>query len=201
MSYIKEVFEPISLGHAKHIVLTSDPKNPNKFEEETKYFLQQIDGFSIIDSTKTVLDFGCGMGRVSKEIVNNYGCNVIGVDNNLRMRQFSLLYVNNPQKYQTFESYTEKNTIDVVISNFVLQHVEDPQKEIDNLIDVMKVGGHLVVVNENKRFVPTDVDRDNYIIWTDDGFDIFEELSKRLTLIKKVPYLNTAISINLYKKD
>lgn len=201
MKYIKEVFDPVTLPHAMHIALTSDPNNPNKFKEETEYFMQQIDKFELINSSKTVLDFGCGMGRVSKEIVNKYGCDVIGVDKSLKMRQFSLLYVTDPHRYKVFENYTEKNTIDVVMSNFVLQHVEDPQKEINNLVDVLKIGGHLIVVNEDKRFVPTDVDHENYIIWTDDGFDVFGELSKRLTLIKKVPYLNSAININLYKKD
>ena len=69
MRYIKEVFDVASLEYAKHVVLTSDPANPQKFEKETNFLINAISDQSIITSESTVLDFGCGMGCVSKEII------------------------------------------------------------------------------------------------------------------------------------
>ena len=99
------------------------------------------------------------------------------------------------------KSYNMPNTIDVAISTFVLQHVQDPQTEIDIIYDNLKIGGYLVLVNENKRFVPSDVDKNSYVVWNDDGFDIFGELDSRLSRINSVKYMSTNTDIIFYRKE
>ena len=201
MSYIKEVFDVTTFEHAKHVVLTSDPDNPKKFDNETNFLINTIAEQNILNPGSTVLDFGCGMGRVSKKLIERFDCNVIGVDISVSMLTFANIYVSKPRKFKSMTSYTVPNTIDVAISTFVLQHVENPKTEIDIIYDTLKVGGYLILVNETKRYVPSDVDSNRYIVWNDDGFDVFGELSSRLNRINSVKYMSTDTDIIFYRKE
>ena len=201
MPYIKEVFDVTTFEHAKHVVLTSDPDNPKKFDNETNFLINTIAEQNILNPGSTVLDFGCGMGRVSKNLIERFDCNVIGVDISDSMLTFANIYVSKPRKFKSMTSYTVPNTIDVAISTFVLQHVENPKTEIDIIYDTLKVGGYLILVNETKRYVPSDVDSNRYIVWNDDGFDVFGELSSRLNRINSVKYMSTDTDIIFYRKE
>lgn len=200
MSYIKEVFEPTTIQHAMHICLTSDPENPNKFLEETSFFVKAISEYDIINQNTKVLDFGCGMGRISRGFVEYFGCDVIGLDANENMLKFANIFVGNPKKFSTVSEYKEKETIDVVVACFVLQHVQDPDKEIQTIYDSLKPGGHLILLNENIRYVPDDIDKGNFIVWKDDEYNIFSELDKKFNLIDSTRYMNTDKFIKIYKK-
>lgn len=200
MPYIKEVFDVTTFEQAKHVVLTSDPENPKKFENETNFLVDEIQKQNIITSDSVVLDFGCGMGRVSKKLIDTFDCNIIGVDISNTMLTFANIYISKPKKFKPMNSYNMPDTIDVAISTFVLQHVQDPKSEIEIIYNNLKVGGYLVLVNEDKRYVPSDVDSNRYIVWNDDGFDIFDELNKKFTLINSIPYMNSSADIMFYKK-
>ena len=200
MRYVKETFDVYNIEQAKHVVLTSDPKNPNKFQEETDYFINIFRNSGYISSNSKVLDFGCGMGRISKELINTFNCDVIGVDISDSMLRFADLYVSNPKKFKGVKSYTEPESINIAFCILVLQHAEDPQKEIDNLYDVIVPNGYLVLVNENKRLVPSDVDKNGYVIWYDDRFDVQGAIHKKFKQIESRRYLNTDIEILLFQK-
>ena len=201
MPYIKEVFDVETFEHAKHVVLTSDPDNPNKFENETNFLTDTIAKQNIISSESIVLDFGCGMGRVSKKLIEKFDCNIVGVDISNSMLTFANIYVSKPRKFKPMNSYNMPNTIDVCVSTFVLQHVQDPKTEIDIIYNNLKVGGYLVLVNENKRYVPSDVDSNRYIVWQDDGFDVFGEIDSRLKRVDSVQYMKTSTNVEFYVKE
>jgi ubiquinone/menaquinone biosynthesis C-methylase UbiE len=201
MPYIKEVFDVTTFEQAKDVVLTPDPDNPKKFEDETNFLVDTIAKQNIISSESIVLDFGCGMGRVSKKLIETFDCNVIGTDISDNMLTFANLYVSKPRNFKRMNSYNMPNTIDVCISTFVLQHVQDPKTEIDIIYNNLKVGGYLVLVNEPVRFVPSDVDSNRYIVWNDDGFDVFSEISSRLKRVNSVQYMKTKINVEFYKKE
>ena len=200
MTYIKETFEPLSLEHAKDIVLSRDPSRPDKFEEETDFLVEFIEGQGLITSDSLVLDFGCGMGRVSKKLVETFGCKVIGTDISKRMLMFAEQYVHNPDKFQSKFAH-DTCDVDVIIAALVLQHVEDPEKEIKHLYSVLKPGGHLVLLNEAKRFVPIGVDKNMYVIWNDDGIVINEVMSKYFTNTGFYHYCNRSDKpLSVWKK-
>ena len=200
MPYIKEVFDVTTFEQAKHVVLTSDPDNPKKFENETNFLVDEIQKQNIITQDSTVLDFGCGMGRVSKKLIDTFDCDIIGVDISKTMLTFANIYISKPKKFKPMHSYNTPESIDVAISTFVLQHVQDPKSEIELLYSNLKSGGYLVLVNEDKRYVPSDVDSNRYIVWNDDGFDIFDELNKKFTLVNSIPYMDSKADIIFYKK-
>lgn len=199
--YVKEVFDVGTIDHAKHVVLTSDPNNPNKFEQETQFLIDVIRKQDIIKKDDIVLDFGCGMGRVSKQLIATFDCTVVGVDISESMLKFAMLYVAKPQRFRFGTHYSIPESVDVALSTFVLQHTENPIKEIDNIYNVIKPGGWFVLLNENKRFVPADVDRNNYVVWNDDGVNIHTEVAKRFTEKHRVKYLQTETDIIFYQKE
>ena len=91
-------------------------------------------------------------------------------------------------------------SINIAFCILVLQHTQDPQKEIDNLYNVIVPEGYLVLVNEKKRLVPSDVDRNNYVIWNDDGFDVEAAIREKFKEIESRPYINSDIDILLFQK-
>lgn len=199
--YVKETFDVSSLEQAKHVVLSSDPDDPTKFERETAFLVDYIQEQHIVTEQTTVLDFGCGMGRVSKELVSRFNCNVFGVDISETMLLFANQYVDNKTKFNTFNYYTTPNSIDVCVSALVLQHVENPKKEIDNIHSALKNDGYFVLLNEPGRWVPVGLDKNNYVIWDDDKFDVFSYVEEKFIQVSEIPYINKNLTLKTYRKQ
>jgi SAM-dependent methyltransferase len=191
-NYFSQVFDPLTLSQAKDVVLTPDPTNPNKFLQETNRFVEFITKNQLILSTDKVLDFGCGMGRISKGLIDQLGCVVVGLDPSLHMQIHALVYVDN-NKFDTVSSY-DKCDIDVVIASLVLQHTKNPELEINNIYNVLRLSGKLIVANESTRYVPIGVDNEGFVQWLDDGVDIIKLLSNKFKRIDIVDYPNAGLS-------
>jgi SAM-dependent methyltransferase len=199
--YQSRIFDPATLQHAKDVVLTPDENFPNKFEVTTKYFVDVLDQESLINDDSIVLDFGVGMGRITKEILSRHNCKIVGTDQSLNMLIHATQYINDTQRFVTCNRVTYPNAFDICIAVFVLQHVEDPVKEIENIFDVVRPNGHLILLNDPKhRYVPGDWREDESVIWFDDYFDIFTEIEKRFVKVKEIPYLDTDHKTIIYKK-
>lgn len=201
MQYNPKLFTPMDLNHAKDIVITPDPIDPNKFENFTNEAIKIITNANIINETSCVVDFGCGMGRMSKAIVDTFNCEVIGVDLNLPMLKLATMYVNNPNKFVTCNSIDKDDSIDVCLAMFVIQHVLDPKLEIKKIADILKPNGYFILLNEtNLRLVPGGQAEDKSIVWFTDGFDIYPEIEKYFNKVLSVPFLNTDYNFIIYRK-
>ena len=201
MRYIKETFDVTTITQAMNVVLSFEADKPEKFYRETKFLVDTIQNENIITNESTVLDFGCGMGRVSKELVKTFDCSVLGFDISESMKTFATLYVSNPRKFKTISEMPADNSVDVCLAVFVLQHVENPQQEIEKIVKTLKPNGYLVLVNEDNRFVPNDVDDKGFVIWDNDNFNVFTEIEKHLTKVKETPYINPEKDIVIYRKQ
>ena len=201
MPYVKEVFDVTTFEQAKHVVLTTDLNNPDKFVNETNFLVQAIAEQNLLNSDSIVLDFGCGMGRVSKGLIDKFNCKVIGLDISASMLTFARLYTANIKKFEGTHVYNTPNSVDVALSILALQHSEDPKKEIDNIVNVLKTGGYFILLNEKQRLVPSDIDAQRFVVWKDDGFDIFGYAEARLTKVNSVQYINSELDVIFYRKE
>lgn len=200
--YQSAIFDPINLEHAKKIVLTPDEKFPNRFEDSTNYFVNILQNENLINEYSCVLDFGVGMGRISKELINRFNCKVVGSDISLNMLIYATQYVNNPQNFVTCNTVSYENSFDICIASFVLQHVEHPIIEIENIFKTVKSNGYVVCLNNStERLIPGDWREDNSVIWFNDSFDIFSFLDNKFLKIKEYeyPFLKNH-KIVIYKK-
>src|SRR3989339_877376 len=93
-----------------------------------------------ISNKDTVLDFGCGGGY----LLSNLDCHQrIGVEINPYARKIS-----RQQGISVFSSLSaiKPSSIDKVISNHALEHVENPMDVINLLYQVLKPKGMLILV-------------------------------------------------------
>lgn len=192
-TYYKEVFEPKSMENAMSTCLTPDDNDPNKFENETKFLVNFLKDQQLINPSTKVLDFGCGVGRVTKGLIQEFGCQVVGFDISENMLKYATEYVNDPRfipvKYDKKMSTADKPKFDLIIASLVLQHSEHPQHDIDVMKVLLNDGGRLVIINEEVRFVPTGVSN-GYVVWEDDKIDILQEVSKSFQLVGQYNYYN-----------
>ena len=92
MPYIHEVFLPQTIDAAKQAALSADPADPQKFEKETQFLVDFLKEKNLIPLGTQVLDFGCGMGRVSRALAL-LDCAVEAVDYSPAMRHFAQWYL------------------------------------------------------------------------------------------------------------
>lgn len=195
MTYIKEAFYPQTLQQAKDICITPNNNNPNKFEKETLSTIQVIENEGLACYNSEVADFGCGMGRISKAVIDRFGSFVTGFDISETMLNFAVDYILSkkytPVLYSkdiSVDDYKEK--YDLVIILFVLQHSEHPLEDISFINTILKPEGKVLLINEKQRFVPTFIDNEGFIDWIDDGIIIEKELSKFFSKESEHPYPN-----------
>lgn len=191
MNYISQIFTPTSLEHAKNICLTPDSRDPDKFVEETNFFINFIKEKQIILPETMVADFGCGMGRVSKQLIEKIDCEVTGFDISYPMLLTSKNYINNDKfsavLYNEKTAKTLNKRFDVFISLFVLQHSQHPEMDIAFIKRSLKKDGIFILVNENKRFLPVDIKNGN-VVWHDDKKNIKSLVSEHFNLIESCKY-------------
>ena len=144
------------------------------------------------------------MGRISKHLVD-LGCKVVGMDFSIPMLMAANAYVNDPNFTPVINTpnhpFTFNTKFDLIIVSFVLQHVEDPIKEIEFIESVMKEDTTLVIINEPGRLVPSGLDKDRYVVWSDDKISIDQEVGARLKFIDSFDYYNRSDKcMSLWKK-
>jgi len=200
MKYFSRAFDVVTFEQAKATVLTPDPNQPYKFQMETDYLINKLDQAQLCNTNSTVLDFGCGMGRVSKALIEKFNCKVLGMDISESMKIFATLYVTQPKLFACVDSFPDANSIDLALAILVLQHTEDPAKEIQGIFTALKPQAHLILVNEHARLVPVGADVNGYVMWNDDAFDVRAEILKYADLVNSWPYINSDKNIEVYRK-
>jgi 2-polyprenyl-3-methyl-5-hydroxy-6-metoxy-1,4-benzoquinol methylase len=180
-TYQPEVFEQPTLEAAQAIILT--PENgrstAERWQSETPYLAGKILQGLRESQARLVMDFGCGVGRLSRELVHQGGVTAIGVDASAAMRKMAPDYVASPNFIATGAEGLAAMVAgglryDAVLAVWVLQHCLDPVQEIDRITAGLAVGGLFFVVDMTHRAVPTDQG------WINDGQSIMSLLDGRL---------------------
>jgi SAM-dependent methyltransferase len=90
-----KLYEVESVEHARALILTAEQgtTTDERWEKETDFLASEIGETLALKETDIVLDYGCGIGRVSKVLIEQYGCRVVGVDASKSMRLMAPDYV------------------------------------------------------------------------------------------------------------
>lgn len=101
------------------------------------------------------LDVGCGLGYFSEKAVN-LGANVYGVDIGKKLVEKSKSRIPMGKFIVASASKLPFNNgrFDVVLCTEVIEHVENYQKALSEMVRVLKKGGYLVITTPNKVFRP-----------------------------------------------
>ena len=143
-------------------------KLANKFDKRAKYFEQTY--IKIMNNTKKylnisdiVLDYGCATGTVAIEIADNVK-EVYGIDISSKMidaakRKASERKIKNVGFAQStiFDEKLKRESFDVIIAFNVLHLLEDTQKAIQRINELLKTGGLIIsstpCMEEKKTFL------------------------------------------------
>lgn len=179
-SYIDNFFETNDPRRARDLILTDNESmsSDQRWEAETAYLQDRIGDDLQLRSEDVVLDYGCGIGRLSKAIIEKYGCMVVGVDISSSMRKMALEYVNSPnfsvESPESFDAWVKSGKkVDKAYAVWVIQHVLDPYLEMKRITSSLKKGGLLFFLNAPGRCVPSNLG------WANDGVDVFKILSEQ----------------------
>jgi SAM-dependent methyltransferase len=178
-AYDASVFRDVAtMRQAKELILTPDLDRTSlqRWELETPYLADLIDEHVKLDQSSIVLDYGCGIGRMAKELIKRHDCLVLGVDISPNMRGLAASYVES-DRFVAF-SPTMLSTFavkcDLALAVWVLQHCCDPTQELHKIRTHLTSAGRLFVVNEDgHRWVPTTSG------WTDDDIDVEKEIGRK----------------------
>ncbi|WP_293379512.1 methyltransferase domain-containing protein [Phenylobacterium sp.] len=174
LTYNPSVFEARDLEAARRIILTTerDQTTDLRWERETPYLADLLGKALNLKLGQTVIDYGCGVGRLSKALMEQFNCRVVGVDISEQMRSLAPGYVGWPA-FSAVSPQTLDQMIadgfqgDAAISVWVLQHCVTPQDDIARLRRALPDGAPLGLVNMRGRAVPTQ-ERG----WASDGLDV-----------------------------
>src|SRR5689334_12801396 len=98
LTYDQTAFHVRDIPEAMRLILTAeDTTTEERWRIETPHVVDLIGRAIDIKPSSVILDYGCGIGRIAKELIARYGCHVIGVDISPGMRVLSIIYVQSDQ--------------------------------------------------------------------------------------------------------
>jgi SAM-dependent methyltransferase len=186
LTYDPSVFQVNDLAAAMKTILTEeDTSSDTRWKTETPYVVDLIGQYLTIDRDSLLLDYGCGIGRVAKELIARYGCRVIGTDISAQMRALAPVYVDSDRFFACspvmLDTLLEQGVaFDGAMAIWVLQHCFRPADDIARIRRALKPKSRLFTLNNLQRAVPT---REKG--WYDDRLDMRALLRNEFTLLQE----------------
>ncbi len=181
-TYDAGVFEAGNLDDARRIILTPETgrTTDERWQLETPYLVDLAAENLRVNETSVVVDYGCGIGRLAKELIVRYGCRIIGVDISASMRALAERYVDS-DRFLTCApeglNILGEAVADAALAVWVLQHCPQPTDDLVCIKRLLKTDGRLLVVNENRRCIPTKTG------WMSDSLDVQQILAAQFELV------------------
>jgi len=179
VTYDPSIFTEIeTVDDAMRIIVTPEAgmTTQHRWEVETKYLMALIERW--ITPQSTVLDYGCGIGRLAKPLIEKLDCDVIGIDASPNMRALAASCVTSDQFMALppdMIDYISARMCHYAIAIWTLKHVLEPKNAVHDIEISLMSGGKLFVVNNVRRVVPSTVG------WLDDGIDVRAVLQDHFT--------------------
>ena len=184
--FLPTFFRQENMELAKSVILSPviDATTDQRWYQETDYTMNILSNHWKITPESIILDYGCGIGRMSKALIDRFGCYVIGVDAEPVMQGYAIQYVWNDHFFPCAPSMLNKLNIkfDYALSIWVLLHTLKPSDDIDTIKRHLKPKGGLFVINEKVRRIPTTEE-----IMIDDGIKVADLLADEFKVVKTSP--------------
>jgi len=184
-TYDPALFEARDLAQARHIILTPEAGQgtDERWATETPYLGQLLGEQLGLRGEQLVIDYGCGIGRMSKELIARFGVRVLGVDISQQMRGMAPGYVGSAAFSVVSRGMLQRMVAaglraDAAISVWVLQHCAAPAEDIALIRSALTPEAPVGIVNTFARVVPT----------REGGF-ISDELDLKALLAAEMPLL------------
>ena len=186
LTYHPGVFDVNDIAQAMGIILTPEGSTTEeRWQTETPYVADLIEASIEITDQTILVDYGCGIGRMAKELIIRRGCSIIGIDISRSMRSLATVYVGSdrfcscsPTMFDTMLGRGFK--VDAAISIWVLQHCLNPLEDIGRMHRALKPGASLFILNNDYRVVPS-VESG----WVNDGLDVKTILQRQFVTEKE----------------
>ena len=199
-TYNPGVFDVVSMTEARNIILTPEEglSTDRRWEVETPYLGELLIGELELTSKSLVLDYGCGVGRLAKELIDQVGCSVVGVDISQNMRVFAQRYVASDKFTAVSPAMLDTLVVergllfDAGFAVWVLQHCHRVRGDVQRIKEAMRTGGSFLTVNEDHRCVPV-VEG-----WCDDSVNVAELMGRTFTAKESGCLSPEAVSERLY---
>ena len=154
--YNPSFFDPTCMEDAKKIILT-DATIPDQWEIETKWTIDLFREKNLFNKESIVLDWGCGIGRLAKPIIEEFNCKVIGVDFQPNMLKYATEYVNH-ENFTAIDneefSQLSDDYFTVGIAVWALQHTAHTKQVIKDIQRKLKIKSKLCVIDSNVKSLP-----------------------------------------------
>ncbi len=150
-NYTPAIFDVRDVDEARRIILTAEAgtTTDERWAKETPWLAERIlDRFPLTDR-HVVIDFGCGLGRMAKVLIERTRCWVVGVDMSQGMRQLAPGYVQSGKFAAVSPPMLDLMIArgfraELAIAIWVLQHVAEPDADVRRLQRVLVPGGGAV---------------------------------------------------------
>ena len=183
--YAPQIFDVgTDLAAARRVILSDEEMGAEeRWRVETPYLVDLIFEHVLLSPASLVLDYGCGVGRLSRPLTLRAGCRVVGTDISYDMLALAVREVCSPRFIACGPPALDGLGLrfDLALSVWTLQHVHRLHETIAWLAAKLRPGGRLFVVNNRCRAVPTDLG------WVDDGLDVAALLDEHLDRRETIP--------------
>lgn len=187
------LYDVPDLEAAKRVILTGHTEY--RWRTETPLMATLIG-----DPGELVLDYGCGVGRVAKELIERWpNTKVVGVDSSTSMLNLATSYVES-DRFTCCEPIGLLrfgcSVFSTAIAIWALQHIEEIDAALDHIHQALRPSGRLFVAGVSLRLLPAESG------WRDDGVDVWGLLEKRFRRIGRGPLPEELLaSWSMYEKD
>ena len=161
-----------NVDEAVKVILTPEDglSSVQRWKNETPYLMGLIERFA--NPPHMVLDYGCGIGRLAKPLIEKHHARVVGVDLSPNMLALACSCVASDKFAALSPSMLWHMQVqcDFALAVWTLQHVSDLDAALDDIGRCVVPDGIFFVVNNRQRVVPS---TDG---WLDDGRDVHEAI-------------------------
>jgi len=190
--YNPGVFDADTMDKAKQLSVVAGTPIPEniRWGEEVKMLCNTMARELMLRRGDLILDYGCGVGRLAKELCA-LGCDVVGVDISPTMRRYAVEYVNAPGHFvalapEELQLLVNKGLrCDHALVAWMLQHSPNVYADIIFILKALKgLGGVMVADNRQMRLVPVRGENP----WCNDNVDIWRQLELQLGIRSNTAY-------------